>query len=148
MSVEAIVTALVVVEERVAGIKKAFDLPPDGDPAPLPCFINIVDDGDVATPRMPGAREWDHRIQAIALVAYSGRLADAERVARPLIHAFTAALDEDKTLGGQDGVIEAAVARYRKDNVVLRRGDDEAVSYVGVVFDVVVKEIETGVSYS
>ena len=147
MGLPEIVTALAAVERRCAGVKHAFDLPPDGEPTPLPCFLNMVDDGDLVTPRMPGTRQTYHRIQAIALVAYEGRLGDAERVSRALIPEFIDELDDDKTLGGLAGISEAAVTRYRKDQVTLGTGDG-ARSYVGVIFDVQVHEIETGVTYS
>lgn len=149
MGLPEIIDALVVIEERVTGVKKAFDEPPNQPESTLlPCFINLVEDGDIVTPRMSGTRQWFHRIQAIAIVALQSDLPIAEKAIRPLIKSFVEKLDADKTLGGLDGISEAAVTRYRRDPVVFRGPEGQEVQYVGVIFDVQVHEIETGVTYS
>lgn len=153
MGVAEIVAGLTVVEKSCDGVRMAYDLPPDGEPTPLPCFLNLVGDGDIKTPRHQGMREWTHRVQAIALVAYEGRLADAERVSRALIPEFVAKLDDNsaaggyaKTLGRLSGVLSADVVRYRKDNVIIGVGEG-ARAYVGIIFDVEVREMEENVNY-
>lgn len=142
-----IIAGLVTVEERVTGIKKGHNEPPN-NPEPLPCFVNLVGDGDLVTPRMMGTREWTHRIQAIAVVAHETDLVRAERIIRPLITGFVEQLDQDKTLGGLGEIIEAAVTRYRRDPIVFRGAEGQEIPFVGVWFDVQVVQIETGVLYA
>lgn len=147
MSVVEIVQGLVKVEERVSGIRKAFEYAPNALNL-TPCFLNVISDGDVLTPRMgQGVRETTHFIEAQALIALQADLADAEKVARPLIQNFKAAVDQDKTLGGTANVLSADVTRYRYGPIALTNAAGEEVRYMGVVFTVQVIELEVGTTY-
>lgn len=139
-----IVRQLAAVEATVPGIAKAFEYAPTL-PAPLPCFVNIIDSGEVVTPRVgQGVREATHRIRAIALIALQADAADAERKARPLISDFIEQLDRYKTLNGSADVLSADVVSYEYGPYTYQGGEQP---YLGVQFGVAVETVETGVTY-
>ncbi len=144
MGMPEIRAELAKIERTVPGIKAAFAYP-SGAIAPLPAFINVMDSGEFTTPRMMGWRETVHLIKAKALVQYQADLEDAERKIEQLVYDFVNVLDKYKTLNATERVIDADVLRYEAGPLSL---PGQAQDYVGVSFDVQVREFETGVVYS
>ena len=144
MDLGEIVRELAVVEARTPGIKKAFEFAPNL-PTPLPCFINVIDSGDVVTPRLgQGLREATHRIKAVALIAHQADLKDAERDARALIADFIETVDAWKTLNGAADVLSADVVSYDYGPYTYQGSEQP---YVGVQFIVAVNTVEVGVAF-
>lgn len=139
-----IVRQLAVVERGTPGIASAHEFAPNM-PSPLPAFVNVIDSGEVVTPRLgQGVREATHRVKAVALVAFQADLKDAERRARALITDFIERLDRYKTLNGAADVLSADVISYEYGPYQYQAQEQP---YVGVQFAVAVTTVETGVVF-
>lgn len=141
MSFADIRAQLVVVEKATPGVKNAFAYPPDAAIGPMPCFINVMDSGEVTTPRMMGWRETVHILKAKCLIQYQASLEDAERRIESMVYDFVNTLDHYKTLTDTERVVDADVLRYEAGTITLPNQDQP---FIGISFDVQIREIETG----
>jgi hypothetical protein len=145
MTMSDIRAQLAAVEKSTPGVMQAFAYPPDAAIGPLPAFINVMDSGEFTTPRMQGWREAVHVLKAKCLVQYQSDLESAERKVQQMVYDFTNELDQAKTLRGSERVIDADVLGYEAGTITLPNQEQ---SFVGVTFDVQVRELEVGVIYS
>jgi hypothetical protein len=141
MSLTDIRAQLVVVEKATPAVKSAYAYPPDAAIGPLPAFINIMDSGEVTTPRMMGWRETVHILKAKVLIQYASDLASAERKIETMVYDFVNTLDHYKTLTDTLFVVDADVLRYEAGTITLPNQEQP---FIGISFDIQVREIETG----
>src|SRR6266550_2302572 len=103
-----------------------------------------MDSGEFTTPRMMGLRESVHIIKAKCLIQYQADLENAERRIEQIVYDFTNTLDHAKTLGDTERVLDADVLRYQAGTITLPNQEQP---FIGIEFDVQVREIETPVVY-
>lgn len=129
MSVQSIIAQLAVLQEEIAGIRKAFAETPDSLNA-FPCFVNFPASGDID--RAPSQRKVHHTIKMQLRVTRQD-LPSAENKVRPYLDLVLNKFDTHITLNGT--AHRSAITHY--DYGELPWGGQ---TYLGISFDIEVWE--------
>lgn len=129
--IELCLAQVAIIQGAITGVTKAFDHVPDNVALPGPVVVNVIDSGEIKSPRFGSIREQTFRVKMQLLVALQVQPADAEKVARPFIKRFVDSFDLKKTLNSTCETSDITSWTYGR--MQLRAGDQEPV-YVGVAF--------------
>lgn len=99
MTVDAIIHQLAIIQATLPGVKSAYEYVAESAAA-LPCFINYPDSGEFKSVGAAGCITQDIHVVGCDYFVSRGNLPSAERLARPIIEQFRAAIAADPTLGG------------------------------------------------
>lgn len=138
MAVDAIIEGAVVVQQGIAGVKRAHPNAPESL-AELPCFVTVPEKGERAWPLKPNLRDTTHDLR-MTLYVSRGDLPGADQALKPWIDTVIATFDQHLTLGG--ACLAAGVVSYEYGKVEYAGTD-----YLGISFVLRAREV-TGVVYA